>query len=299
MDNLGCVIVTYNRLELLKECVEHALNQTVRFKKIIIINNNSTDGTAEYLSSLCNIDTLKIINLEENIGGSGGFYTGVKYVYENPDIEWVLLIDDDAIIDYNFNENIVKYYTEHILAYSGVVKVDNKIDLNHRRYLMNNRKFKENIVDLEKYAVDYFDYDIATFCGLYINTNLIRQIGLPEKDFFIWYDDTEYSLRINKETKIRNVNSAILNHKCKINNNYEFTWKEYYGRRNKLYIIKKYFSIESYYEYMIWLLMAFLKHKLKSVIKRDMKSAYKANVCMSALIDGNKTNLGKNSKFLP
>lgn len=43
------VVVTYNRLELLKECLKQVENQTVPAQKIIVVDNASTDGTAEYL----------------------------------------------------------------------------------------------------------------------------------------------------------------------------------------------------------------------------------------------------------
>ena len=49
MKRIACVIVTYNRLDLLKECVDACLNQTVKFSDIIIVNNASTDGTSKYL----------------------------------------------------------------------------------------------------------------------------------------------------------------------------------------------------------------------------------------------------------
>ena len=45
-------IVTYNRLELLKECVQQVLSQTVPFSYICIVDNNSTDGTSKYLDQL-------------------------------------------------------------------------------------------------------------------------------------------------------------------------------------------------------------------------------------------------------
>ena len=45
-------IVTYNRLELLKECVQQVLSQTVPFFYICIVDNNSTDGTSKYLDQL-------------------------------------------------------------------------------------------------------------------------------------------------------------------------------------------------------------------------------------------------------
>jgi glycosyltransferase involved in cell wall biosynthesis len=49
---INCVIVTYNRLSLLKECISALKNQTYKINKIYIINNNSTDGTSDYLQEL-------------------------------------------------------------------------------------------------------------------------------------------------------------------------------------------------------------------------------------------------------
>lgn len=43
------VIVTYNRLELLKECLQCVENQTVKFDNIVVVDNKCTDGTSEYL----------------------------------------------------------------------------------------------------------------------------------------------------------------------------------------------------------------------------------------------------------
>ena len=54
MINISCVVVTYNRLELLKENIKSLLNQTYAPNKIYIINNCSTDGTAGYLAQFNN-----------------------------------------------------------------------------------------------------------------------------------------------------------------------------------------------------------------------------------------------------
>ena len=68
------VIVTYNRRQLLEECVEKAYRQTTPAQSIIIINNASTDGTRAYLKELAAESTIyDIINLSQNIGGAGGF----------------------------------------------------------------------------------------------------------------------------------------------------------------------------------------------------------------------------------
>ena len=145
MIKLGVVIVTYNRLNLLKECIDACLNQSYKFNEIYVVNNASTDGTKEYLDSLSNKD-LKIEHLDENLGGSYSFFKGVDY-FKNSNLDYILLIDDDAIIDKDYNKNIVKYMEQKnkkIVAYSGTVKTNDEIQYSHRQYLKSSNKFLSN-----------------------------------------------------------------------------------------------------------------------------------------------------------
>lgn len=70
---INCVVVTYNRLSLLKECLSALENQTYPIQRIVIVDNCSTDGTSEFLDSLTDTRYL-IIHSKENIGGAGGFF---------------------------------------------------------------------------------------------------------------------------------------------------------------------------------------------------------------------------------
>ena len=73
------VVVTYNRLELLKECLKQVENQTVPAKRIIVVNNASTDGTAEYLRECKEKNKqYRTITCMENLGGAGGFAKGIQ-----------------------------------------------------------------------------------------------------------------------------------------------------------------------------------------------------------------------------
>lgn len=92
---ITAVIVTYNRKELLGQNIEMLLKQTIPFDSIIIVDNCSTDGTFEYLKN-CGWTTEPFIYLktETNIGGAGGFYTGVKAAYE-AGADWIVLMDDE------------------------------------------------------------------------------------------------------------------------------------------------------------------------------------------------------------
>ena len=294
---LGVVIVTFNRLKLLHECLEACLNQSYPFQEIFIVNNASTDGTAEYLKEINN-PKVKVFTSQKNLGGSYGFYVGVKH-YEKTKLDYVVLIDDDAILDKNYNQFIVKYMSDNlgISGYSGVVKTDGKIQFEHRRHLKNPNVFKETNSSIEEYHKKYFDYELSTFCGLFIPVKLIKKIKYPAKDFFIWFDDTEYSLRLLKYGKIRNINTAILNHKTTILLNKGHTWKSYYSLRNKIIILKKYFSKFQLIKYYFLLLVKSIMAKIIYFISQDVYYKLLSKMYIDAFYDGKNGKLGKNEKY--
>lgn len=291
----GIVIVTYNRINLLKECVEHCINQTCQPSQIIIIDNCSTDGTKEYLANLTsNQININVVHLEQNSGGAGGFYRGIKEAIET-DIDWVMLIDDDAILDYDCMENMNPMNCkEKSEAYACVVESQKRIDLDHRR----NEK---TAITLEAYNKREFECQYASFCGLMISTSLVKKIGFPEKDYFIWFDDTEYCMRINAYSPIIVCTKARLNHKTipapAMNGHVRASWKTYYGTRNNIHALKKH---KKYME---------LAKKVKGTVilviqliygsKDDKECLNEAKLFWNAMLDGLGGNLGKNDNYLP
>lgn len=297
---IAVIIVTYNRLELLKECIEACQKQTYLFEEICVVNNASTDGTTEYLQ-LLDEKALTVINLNENMGGAFGFYKGAEY-FINKEIDYLLFIDDDAILNADYIYQIVSRMesTDNIVAYSGTVVTNNQIQFSHRKFMKNKKIFKSKASNIKNYQnEEYFDYDLFSFCGIIISTKIIRREGLPREDFFIWYDDTEYSIRIGKYGKIRNINAAILNHKTKTDNLSADNWKQYYGFRNRIYIIKKYFSKKELIKFILKVLVTSLCWKVWGFIFHNFKGKKIWELRKRAIIDGLNENLGKNSYFLP
>lgn len=105
------LIVTYNRLSDLKICVETVRKQTYKYFNILVVNNGSTDGTKEWLVQQADIITIN----QENLGGAGGFYTGMKYMYDNG-YEWLVMMDDDGIPDKNEIKNLIQSYDKVVSA---------------------------------------------------------------------------------------------------------------------------------------------------------------------------------------
>ena len=88
--NVAAVVVTYNRLELLRQCVE-ALRAQTTVCDILIVDNASTDGTAQWLASQ---PDLHYRNTGSNLGGAGGFNCGMRWAVEaGYDYVWVIWRD--------------------------------------------------------------------------------------------------------------------------------------------------------------------------------------------------------------
>lgn len=268
------VIVTYNREKLLQECIENVENQTVAPDSIIIVNNASTDGTQACLEELSAESAVyDIINLPQNIGGAGGFSKGIERAVQK-DIESVLLIDDDAMLEKDYMEKLLKSREKYAdyKAFAGTVKVNDSIDTYHRRNVSKPGLFFINC-EKEEYNQPHFECEIASFCGMMIDLSLIRQIGLPHAEYFIWHDDAEYSMRIRKYSKFLVVTDAVLNHKTKPvakTGKRRYDWREYYAVRNRILMVREHGNIiDQIVNYANLFANVIFRNWLFGIIKKD------------------------------
>lgn len=233
----GIVVVTYNRRNLLEKCIEKITLQKHSADKVVIVNNNSTDQTRDFLDSLSGKEYI-VINLDDNLGASGGFEAGLKRIVKE-NVDFVLLIDDDAHIDENYLYYINKYAEKYpdVKAFSGTVYENGEISVIHRRRIKNKMTLKDEAVSADEYMNPVFNYDLSSFCGLVIHKDVVLKIGYPRVDYFTQYTDTEYSLRVDRYTKIINVNKAFLVHKIKKVIEEEISYKTYYQVRNRIVTI--------------------------------------------------------------
>lgn len=270
----AAVIVTYNRRYLLQECINDVENQIIAPSSIIVINNASTDDTLRYLEELNKKSSIfDIVNLSQNIGGAGGFAKGMEIALQK-DVDCVLVLDDDAMIDRDYMRNILQTRVQNpqYKAFAGMVKTGGRIDTFHRRNLQKIGLLFKNCKERE-YRQSSFTCDIASFCGMVIDTDLIRQIGLPHTEYFICYDDTEYSLRINHYSKILVAPRAELNHKTKQNIvtfPRRYDWKDYYAVRNRILMVREHGTvidrIINFYDIFIHIIF---RNSLFRMIKKD------------------------------
>ena len=257
---IGVVIVTYNRLEKLKIALKSYEKQSIKPQYILVVNNNSTDGTIEYLREWKNesngIEKI-ILNLDKNTGGSGGFYEGLKASLDL-DAGWIWVADDDAYPKENAFEIAKKYIEKYpdsenkISAISGtVLKSDGKlIDCSHRRRIYTTlfNRIAQPYSKISDYEKEEFEINGFSYVGTMINKSKLKQTELTKKDYFIYYDDTEHSYRLSKLGKIIVIPKMQVIHDAPHSEMSEIVkWKLYYLVRNTLDFIKSNFD-EKYFK---------------------------------------------------
>lgn len=145
MKKVSIVTRAYNRLEYTAKCIDN-ISKLTKYDNYehVIINNNSTDGTKDWLNWITTngIDffkRVKVVNLEKNVGDWGGMMESVKYI--SNDSEYIVQLDNDIIIDdplwLNKMVTILEEGKENICQLKRV-GTRNKIQPN------NNRKLKFN-----------------------------------------------------------------------------------------------------------------------------------------------------------
>lgn len=296
------VVVTYNRKTLLLEAIKSLLTQSVPPEKVIILDNHSTDDSKEAIMQQFSdqSDLIDYQYLDENLGGSAGFYFGLQRALEY-NVEWISLSDDDAIYhnDYFAKLGQAMQNNPDTLAFSGTVKLpDGTIQLSHRKNFTSRSTLATKKVALTSYDADFY-YDSYTFVGITINKALIEKIGLPEKDFFIWYDDAEYSMRTIQYSRVLNVSSAEITHKTSLTTSFAPTWKMYYGIRNRMIAEQIHTNnILVFYGYNFYLQF----RKYVSLVTNPAKKAYRGYLFKQysqGFWDGLIKKTGKNKKYLP
>lgn len=231
-DKIVAAIVTYNRLDFLKELIEALRSQTRIVDKIIVTNNGSSDGTTEWLAKQ---DDIQIIN-QSNTGSSGGQYTGFKAAYDTG-YDWIWIMDDDVIPKPDCLEVLMKGISKNDvhapLRYTpeGEPFFNDAISYNFRNPF---RSIWEDIYSSNDLENEYTDAVGITFEGPIFHRSLIDKIGLPEKKFFIYGDDTEYFIRAFKSgVRISVVRDAKFDRKLSYADPLAgFGWKHYYIIRN-------------------------------------------------------------------
>ncbi|WP_298229710.1 glycosyltransferase [Gryllotalpicola sp.] len=214
LGRIAIVIVTFNRTALLGELLDSAARLTTAPWRIIVVDNASTDGTADVVEAKRDDfpeGLLVYRRLETNTGGAGGFSAGTGLALELG-ADWMWLMDDDVEILPDaldvFAPWMARFKCLHGRRYD-VDGTDFYWQAKFNQWLGVPLPYSIRTFDHEGYAIT----NSGTFEGMMIHADIVRAIGLPDPRFFISWDDAVYGWLAAQHTPVAYVNAYVLRKK--------------------------------------------------------------------------------------
>lgn len=194
MKKCAAIVVTYNRKKLLLENIKCLLEQKQVKPDILIIDNHSTDGTAEALRTYIDQNLIKYFDTGANLGGAGGFQYGIRKAVEL-DYDYLWIMDDDCMP----TPSALQYLLDADKELKGNYGfLSSKVLWKDRTLCTMNVQRRTLFQNITSFDTDYVPVVMASFVSLFMKKETVEKIGLPIKEFFIWTDDWEYTRRISR-----------------------------------------------------------------------------------------------------
>ncbi len=300
------VVVSYNRKELLLRCLDVLVAQTRPVDQIIVVDNASTDGTEQLVKEhgFFDRENFRFHALSENKGGAGGFCHGVRLAFDSG-FDYIWLMDDDGFPSEDCLAKLLNYTDQ--FDYVGPLVVDDNdrqklsfpVRLSGQTTILRT-KCEVNALCTESKIMN----NVAIhFNGALLSRPLLEKTGFPDERFFIWGDETEFTLRARAHgAKIATIADIFFYHRFAPDlgtpiffgnmqfNDTDSNLKLYCLCRNSTYSLKKYrgslFSL-AFVMKVCWFYM-FTK-----------PSTSKLKLTLGALKDGWLGQFGKHKKYIP
>lgn len=194
---VSVIIVNWNGLKYLQECLKSLEKINYRNCEIIIVDNNSSDGSQEFIKK--NYPETKIIQNNKNLGFAEANNRG----YEKTEGEYVLLLNNDTIVEKDFLSPLVEYLDSH--PEMGVVQPKILLWNNPTKiqlvgsYLINSGFLYYFGYEKDKDR-NQFDKPIEIFSAvgacMLIRRDVIKKVGLFDNDFFAYFEETDFCWRV-------------------------------------------------------------------------------------------------------
>lgn len=210
--SVAAVVVTYNRVDLLEQCLAALRAQTRPPDEVLVVDNASTDGTPALLERSPGVTVLR---LPENRGGAGGFHAGIEAAHAAGHT-WLWILDDDTIARPDALAELLGGAErapggEPALVASRVVWSDGS---DHPMNRVGPRwRWFDALV--EGVAEELVLLRYATFVSILVHRGAVDRHGLPPAGYFIWSDDLEYTGRLLRRERGFMALRSVVEHRTK------------------------------------------------------------------------------------
>lgn len=267
--SVAVILPTYNRKELLCRAIDSVLSQTLKPKHFYILNNHSSDGTFEYLENLVKtydkslLPQLHVFHHSTNLGASGG----MRYLFDaslrDVQTQWIWVMDDDgyaekAALEELLNAQEAKDSNTYILE-SAIHDTDGIWSAANRPARFCSKDFSFHAVSEQVFQEAYGKaqgilVNTGGYCGMLMHRKAFEEFGFPRTEFYLWYDDVDFVLRVSQKKNVFLIPRAKVRHDAQALVLHvkqwpfrgplpkvpaELMWRYYYLNRNWLWMAKQ------------------------------------------------------------
>jgi GT2 family glycosyltransferase len=236
-ESVAVVVVTHNRADLLGRMLDGLVAQTWQPDAVIVVDNASGDHTQQVLDR--HDLPLQVIRSEENVGGAGGFRIGMETAYvAGWDRIW--LMDDDVVPAPDCLATLMAVDEPCLMCVREdldgrlVEKSATTFDLRNPLAIKPKTASVETTYGTRDAMPPLVEIQVVAFEGFLVRHEVVAAVGLPDPEFFIFYEDADYALRASKAGyRIWAVRDAVLVRQLAFSQELALeSWKGYYMYRN-------------------------------------------------------------------
>lgn len=277
MNPIGIVICNYNKRNFVVDCIRSVQESKVQNFDIYMVDNASDDDSVEAVRREFG-DSVTILQNKENLGGSGGFNTGLRVVMEKG-YSYFVCLDNDVLVDENAINALYEYMEAnpdvgmagsrvyHMQMPDYIQQCGLKIDFD---YCTAQTLYADQLEDGT--LPEVIACDTVATCSVMVRGSLIREtdVGIMPEDNFIYWDDMEWGHRMHLAGyQVVTLAASQVLHQMGANARHANTFTDYYMWRNRINFFMRYTPEEKMEHMSVQILSDFFDATYENLFREE------------------------------
>lgn len=246
---LGIITVTYNAKLFIDEFIDCCLRQSHKNYILLIIDNNSNDGTKESIHKYVD-NRIELLLNENNVGYAAACNQGIKY-FKQIGVNELLFINNDTLFSENLFSDILnsrhKYFADAVTPRITYAEDPNRNwhaggRLSYWKGFQGEHlgegAFNDPLDNTPRLTT------VASGCCVLFSMEVFDKVGTFDEKFFVYGEDTDMFIRmLRNKSKLLYDPTIIIGHKISLSTGgSQSDFSIHYYHRNQIYLIRKHLN---------------------------------------------------------